>query len=358
MKLRRSGLVVTVLLALGPSVAQAHSLVRVEGGQLRYLSADTTSHNTVNITDTGSNYRIKDPTVDGGMDPGPCTPLSLDSQGNVNSVDCSKSGITSLRVDIGEQDDTATLEVGIPSILLGGPGNDTLQATAQNDIVNGEAGNDTITAGAGNDTVAGGDGDDSIDGGAGDDVLHGGAGADTIKAGDGNDDLRTRDGVADNIDCGAGTDVVTADDADPAGTGCEKVDRAVGEANAGQPTQTVVKADRTAPLLRLGGALVQRPLAARRLVLLVASSEAGTLDVSCSVRIGKKRLALFTNKLTVDTDGQGFEVGFSLPPKVLAAVRRALAHKGTRVTALLAADAGDRAGNRSGATKRQVKLVR
>jgi Ca2+-binding RTX toxin-like protein len=352
----RAAILAFVVLATVPGAAQAHSLVRVEGGQLRYLSADTTSHNTVTITDTGANYRIDDPTVDGGMDPGPCTPLRLDSQGNVNQVDCSKSGITSLRVDIGEQDDTARIDVALPTILLGGPGNDSLQSATANDVVNGEAGNDTIVAGGGNDTIAGGDGDDSIDGGAGDDVLHGGAGTDTIKAGDGNDDLRTRDGIPDNIDCGAGTDVVTADDQDPAGSGCERVDRAVGDANAGQPEQTVVRADRTAPLLKVGGLRVQH-VGARRLVLLVASSEAGVLDLSCSVRVAKRRLALMKRQVTVVTDGAGFAVRFALSRKVLSALRRALA-RGSHPTALLSANAGDRAGNRSGATKRQVRLVR
>jgi Ca2+-binding RTX toxin-like protein len=270
-------------------------------------------------------------------------------------VDCAKSGVSSLRVDIGEQDDSVKLEVGIASIVLGGPGNDSLQATGANDIVNGEAGNDTIAAGAGNDTVAGGDGDDQIDGGAGDDVLHGGPGVDTFTAGDGNDDLRTRDDVADNIDCGAGTDSVTADEKDPAGSGCEKVERAVGEADAGQPQQTIVKADRTAPLLKMGGATVQN-IGARSLLLLVASSESGVLDVSCSVRVGKKRVSLSQRRLTVGTDGAGFTVRFKLAPKVLTAVRRALG-RGQRVTALLAANAGDRAGNRSGATKRQIQIV-
>ena len=43
---------------------------------------------------------------------------------------------------------------------------------------------------------------------------------------DGDDELRARDGAADQVDCGAGTDRVAADDADPA-QGCETVERAV-----------------------------------------------------------------------------------------------------------------------------------
>ena len=355
--MRRALLTLCVLLGTA-APASAHSLVRVEEGQLRYLSADSTSHNTVTIRDTGGSYRITDPTVDGGMDAGPCTPLQVDSNGYITEVDCAKSGITSLRVDIGEQDDTATLQASLPSIVLGGPGNDTLGGTDRDDVVNGEDGSDKISSGGGNDTVTGGAGDDAIDGADGNDVLHGGAGVDDVKGGGGDDDIRTQDGAADTVDCGEGTDVVTGDEADavPAEAACETVNRAAGAGgDAGQPESTVVKADRVAPLLGLGGAVVQR--ARRRLVLLAAASEAGTLSVACTVRAAGRRYRLRRRTATIPVDGAGVAVTFALPRKVAAAVRSALRRR-KGVTARFTVTAQDRAGNRSAAGVRTVRLRR
>ena len=329
--------------------ASAHSLVRVERGELRYISADATSLNNVTIADSGAAYRITDPTVDGGMDPGPCTPLQVDSNGWVTEVECPKAGIATLRVDIGERDDTAKVEVSLPATVLGGPGHDTLDGTPANDVMNGEGGHDTIVAEAGDDTVTGGEGDDSVDGGEGRDVLHGGDGTDAVKAGPGDDDVRTRDTVADSIGCGAGTDTVTADELDPvpAEAACETVQRAAGTPGGGQPRETVVKADRVGPLLRLGGAIRQRP---PRLFLLAAASEAGVVEVACTVRAGGRRYRLRRRTVAVPVDGAGVRVTFSLPARVRAAVRRGGA------TARFTVRARDRAGNRSPWLTRSVRL--
>lgn len=343
-----------VLLACGLALAlagpaSAHSLVRVEQNQLRYISADTTSLNNVTIRDTGSAYRITDPTVDGGMDAGPCTPLQVDSNGWVTEVECSKSGIATLRVDIGERDDTAKIEVSLPATVLGGPGNDTIDGTPLTDVMNGEAGNDTVVAEAGDDTVTGGDGDDSIDGGEGKDVLHGGDGADTVKAGPGDDDIRTRDTVADTLDCGEGTDTVAADELDnvPPEAACETVQRAAGTPDTGQPQETVVKADRTAPLVRLGGAIRQR---ARRVWLLAAASESGSLEVACTVRAGGRRYRLKRKTVAIPVDGAGVRVTFAVPARAAAAARRGGA------SARFTVRARDRAGNRSTSFTRTVRL--
>ena len=345
----RALLAAVALALLVAAPASAHSLVRVEQGQLRYISADTTSLNNVTIRDTGSAYRITDPTVDGGMDAGPCTPLQVDSNGFITEVECSKSGIESLRVDIGERDDTAKIELSLPSTVLGGPGNDVLDGTDQDDVMNGEAGNDTITSEAGDDTVTGGDGDDSIDGADGKDVLHGGAGTDTVKGGAGDDDIRTRDVVADTLDCGEGTDTVAADehDAIPPEAACEAVQRAAGTPETGQPEQTVVKSDRVAPLLRLGGSIRQR---APRVWLLAAASESGTLEVACTVRAGGRRYPLARKTVAIPVDGAGVRVTFAVPRRARAAVRRGGA------TARFTVRARDRAGNRSPAFTRTVRL--
>ena len=81
-------------------------------------------------------------------------------------------------------------------LLLGGEGADTLYGLGGNDnlfggegadYLDGGTGNDTVNGGADDDVVAGGDGDDHLDGGAGDDVAYSGAGADDVHGGDGVD---------------------------------------------------------------------------------------------------------------------------------------------------------------------------
>jgi hypothetical protein len=74
----------------------------------------------------------------------------------------------------------------------------------------------------GDDTVRGGPAADVVDGGGGNDTIDPGAGADVVRGGPGNDAISVRDGVADSVDCGDGTDAVTADRADVL-TGCENV---------------------------------------------------------------------------------------------------------------------------------------
>src|SRR5262245_21239131 len=66
--------------------------------------------------------------------------------------------------------------LNVPAVLLGGDGDDTLDAqgsTAANVLVGG-AGNDTLLGGAGNDLLIGGKGSDTLHGNGGDDILIGG----------------------------------------------------------------------------------------------------------------------------------------------------------------------------------------
>jgi Ca2+-binding RTX toxin-like protein len=95
-------------------------------------------------------------------------------------------------------DDTVIGSSNIGDWLLGGQGNDLIDATASHghNILNGNLGEDTIFAGVGGDSLRGGQGDDLITGGVGADwlsgdlgnnTLHGGAGADTFHAAAGHD---------------------------------------------------------------------------------------------------------------------------------------------------------------------------
>ena len=93
--------------------------------------------------------------------------------------------------------------------------NDTVDTTAYTGVT-------AVSTLEGDDTVRGGPGSDTVDAGAGSDTVNPGAGADLVRGGDGDDTISARDGVADAVDCGPGTDTVTADRSDVL-TGCENV---------------------------------------------------------------------------------------------------------------------------------------
>ena len=318
--MRRALLVAAGVLALAPASASAHSLVRVEGGELRYTSADAVSLNTLTVTASARSYRIVDSTVEGGIDPGPCAPGDVDRDGFIREVVCPARGIARVHADLGNQDDRARLAVPVPATILGGPGRDNLTGTAQGDLINGEGGNDEIAAGAGDDKLAGGAGDDRLDGGAGADVVHGGTGVDAIE-------------------CGEGPDRAAAEDGDTVAPACEDVQRGAGD--AGLPPELAVKADRVAPQLLLGGARRQR--LGSRFTVLATSSELGTLRASATIRVAGRRFRLPGLSATVAVEGEGIDLEFSLPARIAAAARRARGGINVRVSVV----ASDREGNRT-----------
>jgi len=86
-------------------------------------------------------------------------------------------------------DDTIVGKSAVGDWLLGGQGNDQIDATAStgHNILHGNLGNDTLSAGAGGDTLRGGQGDDVIHAGTGDDWISGDLGNNTIYGGQGSD---------------------------------------------------------------------------------------------------------------------------------------------------------------------------
>lgn len=92
---------------------------------------------------------------------------------------------------------------------------------------------------AGPDAITGGGQDDALYGGPGNDAIVGGLGADVLHGGDDNDTINARDGVADRIDCGAGTDSVVADAVDVLAN-CETVDQPAVAAPPAPPAQVVL----------------------------------------------------------------------------------------------------------------------
>jgi Ca2+-binding RTX toxin-like protein len=123
---------------------------------------------------------------------------------------CDITNPTFIALDLGDKNDAVSQTEREPgdSVAMrvkGGPGSDTLKGGSRGDDLDGELGDDTIDGGAGNDVLTGGLGTDTITGGSG---------ADTISAGAGKDVIKAQDGEKDEINCGLGYDVVTADPSD------------------------------------------------------------------------------------------------------------------------------------------------
>jgi Ca2+-binding RTX toxin-like protein len=148
---------------------------------------------------------------------------------------------------------------GIAITLVGGEGNDSLQAgqTRDDDLpgvvldggpgidqIFGARGGDTILGGDGDDVLSGGTGNDSIDGGPGNDsvggAIFGGPGNDTILGGPGNDLIFGDTGFPgpddgdDSIDGGTGDDSVQGDGGNDTlvGAGAAENDRLVTSGDA------------------------------------------------------------------------------------------------------------------------------
>lgn len=150
----------------------------------------------------------------------------------------------------GNTDPTAAIRIFNvdTTVLLGGPGPDTIVGTAGNEKACGRGGADTIrlrggddvlygglcgprkapvaaAAADGGDKLFGGGGDDFLAGGRGNDVLVGGKGKDAYRGGPGNDTIRAADGVKESVDCGKGkNDRATVDKTDVV-SHCEHVTR-------------------------------------------------------------------------------------------------------------------------------------
>jgi hypothetical protein len=346
----------TTLLAL-PSGADAHSVMARQGSALLYNATDDVAENRLNVTTQGSNLRFYDPGADGGISPAEgCTPGDTDNQGFIIEVICPRAGLGLVRIDVGEAEDSAILDVPINTLVVGGRGADTLTTTSgARDTINGGDGNDRISSGGGNDSILGGNGDDTIGGGGGDDTLQGGLGIDSVAGESGNDELRLRDGLADTATCGDGADRVEADQADQPGDGgaCEAFER---QDTAPPPDSGSTRGDRTPPRVRVGGSTRQR-LRRNAITVLATSSEAGEAVAAGYVIVGDSRYPLRNARGRIRVGGGGV----ALRPRLTAARARAVARalrRRRRVTVVVSVVATDRAGNSATARMRRIALRR
>ena len=321
--MRRALLTAALLGALlVPQAVQAHSLVRPGNGLVSYLSEDATSLNTLTVRPDGGRIEFHDPTVDGGIDPGPCAPGAV-AGGFIVQVFCPAAGVLRVRLDLGEREDTAVVTAVVPASLLGGPGADRL------------------TGGPVGDEVLGDEGDDSLDGGTGDDAIDGGAGTDAVFAGPGADRVFVRDGVADTVACGDGADEVDADTFDHVDAACEAVSRTFTPPPSGSSGD-----EPGAPTIEVGALSTQRPGDSRRLEVVATSSEPGALSASGFFTIAGLSRPVQVERREVTVGGAGAILRYRIPAARWDRARAAL-EAGRKVSLVLGVVATDLAGNTS-----------
>ena len=170
-------LAVAAALALWlPAGAHAIGVFDVVGTAVVF-SAGAGDNDDIGAIETPTTFRF---TRFGGATIGPgadCQYVGGDSE----TVDCLKSGVTALILNLGDGDDIASVSpaIKIPVIFNGGPGND---------------------------------------------ALFGGGGPDVFSGGPGNDNIISRDGIGgERVDCGDGQDTAISDDADTR-ISCEEVE--------------------------------------------------------------------------------------------------------------------------------------
>jgi hypothetical protein len=286
---------------------------------------------------TDSGWRFTDPGATITAPVGECT-VSADG----HHADCPRPVVANqprelLFVNAGDRGDTINVTwpaSAAPSpLVLGGT------------MIDGGTGDDTIAGSDVNDDIRGGDGDDRLDGADGSDEVVGGAGRDRLSGGFGDDALTSRDGVAEPVDCGAGTDSVLADPVDVL-TACES-DGSVTPSPG--PGPGAAAADRTAPSVSLG--LPGRPhrirtVLRRGLLVSVRCSEA------CTIRTRLYRGSARSRSLDTSTRRLGHSGRARVRLRVEGATQRDRLRSLRRTRLTVRVTVTDPAGNRRTRTRR------
>src|SRR3954452_22230235 len=152
-------------------------------GAIVDVAAGSGEANGINVDKTAANYLITDTSAPISAGPG-CS-----FQAGFKRVVCSDAGISRVRVNAGNLDDTVSIlyTATTPATINGGGGIDTLNGGPGNDTIDAQQGANT---GFGTEVMFGNDGNDTVtgsstpsissdlDGGPGNDDLEGGAGSD------------------------------------------------------------------------------------------------------------------------------------------------------------------------------------
>lgn len=234
---------VLVASLLGAAPAAAGGLVALDGAVLRF-SGDDLEPSNVTIDRVDGMLRLDENasrmTVAAGS---ACT---IDATGY--RVECPEVGVERIEVRLGQLGSDVRIRADLPTLIVGGPGDDLIVGGPAEDAIDGGFGQDILAGGPGADLLQGGEGEDLVsytdrldfDGtllprrgavraqigrpgwsGSGDErdtiaddveQLLGGAGADR---------LSLRDGQATSVACGDGRDAVIADPRDVLDIDCE-----------------------------------------------------------------------------------------------------------------------------------------
>lgn len=148
--------------------------------------------------------------------------------------------VDGISVGLRQGNDQAVIsgEGGWPVRASGGPGRDLLFGDAFSESLAGGPGNDRLYAGAGDDRLSDPSGANVLDAGPGNDVINFGVSygpglvdleailpdpPDLFDGGPGDDRILSSNGVADEIICGPGEDLLVADRLDPTPADCETI---------------------------------------------------------------------------------------------------------------------------------------
>jgi hypothetical protein len=149
---------IATALALVPASAAGAStvaVVSISGTDYILFTASPGADNNVTVQNAGSTYAVSDTAATVTASTG-CT------QAGPSAATCPQSGIGSIRVQLGDGNDTASTTASQNIYGYGGDGNDVLNGGSQGDILQGDAGDDTITGSGGPDWMEGGAGTDRV----------------------------------------------------------------------------------------------------------------------------------------------------------------------------------------------------
>ena len=308
---------IAISAGLAPAApADAHGIVTRDGDVLYYSAPDPGVGAEIEITSPQpGTVQIVDHTSPGGFSWGPCVPITR------RQARCPTKGLSHIEVEVFDGDDSIIVRTATPV---------------------------QVRAGSGDDRVRGGYGDDTISGEGGNDNLDGGDGADSLSGAEGDDTIGSRDGEADTVACGAGTDSVAADPADPLdglpALECENVDRA-------SPAPDTIR-----PSLTLRLARNVKPVGGRVIELGASLSEPGTVEASGSLKIGGRRAGKIGGvRARPDAPGQLHALTLRLSRSQANKVARARRDDVAVVVVVVVVNATDEAGNRA-TRRRTVKL--
>jgi Ca2+-binding RTX toxin-like protein len=137
-----------------------------------------------------------------------CVTSSADTVLCTSPFDTGASSIpTTIRMTLGDKDDTFVNRTSAPATIYGSAGDDALTGGSGADVLVGGAGSDEIRGQAGNDELYGGDNSDKLFGGLGDDLLRGGNGGDRLDD-DYGDNRLYGEGAPDALRAGTGHDII------------------------------------------------------------------------------------------------------------------------------------------------------